>query len=536
MKARARQLLLLAVAVLAFAGMVILVGSGVSIRRARRDLSFGLEELDLLLSEASDTNAISEAAAMIPWLAERARDAGSGLRVLKRAHFIYERTGDAAPMNSAATILLDEFPANTTIRTLAVFASVRTGRTDEALDLARAGLGARQGGVYAWALLSASARPDPQEAGDDELVLARLGPGSPAADFERAWKLTGDARYALDASLILLRERQNEEALDLALLAGLGRSRPIFVAGMLIDRGRFVEAQELLERLPGSSVEARLLLADSYLFTGMNDNAGEIYADLMLLGEPPVEASINLAWLSTDPEHAVELLQEARLVHTDWELDKAWALAEQASDAGERIMERWHGTAHESQARLLRLQVDAAPDRRGFPAELWRLLESSETPDPFRYAAWYFFTRNRFDDVRIVLDRAAALQVAGAREPAWSIFYEGLLAARDDDWETAVSRFEASFVWSPSWPAALNASIALFRTTEQARGRERLQDALLLARNRPDSRRIAAFLVAARAAPDGRTARALLEEAIAIDPGSPEALLLAGQLENPTGR
>ncbi len=536
MKARARQLLLLAAAVLAFAGMIVLVGSGVSIRRARRDLSFGLEELDSLLAEASDADAVSEAAAMIPWLAQRARDAGSGLRVLKRAHFIYEQTGDAAAMSSAATILLDEFPANTTIRTLAVFASVRTGRTLEALNRAREGLGAQQGEVYAWALLSASVQPDSRETADDALVLARLGPDSPAADFEKAWKLTGDSRYALDATLILLHEHRGEEALDLALLAGLQRSRPTFVAGMLVDRGRFAEAQTLLAELRSPSIEARLLLADSYLFTGMDSMAAEVYLDLLLRDPPPVEASINLAWLSNDPERAVKLLQEARLVHADWELDRAWALVGKAPGAGDLIMDRWSDTVHEPEARLLRLQVDATPDRRGFPAELWRLLESSETPDPFRYAAWYFFTRNRFEDVEIVLRRAGALRDADAPEPSWSIFYEGLLAALSDDWERAASHFEASFVRSPSWPAALNASIALFRVSEQARGRDRLQDALLLARNSPDSRRIDAFLIGARAASSGTAALGLVEEALTVDPGSPKALLLAGQLANPTRR
>ncbi|MFW6289171.1 MAG: hypothetical protein ACOC2Q_05265 [Spirochaetota bacterium] len=66
MTGRARQLLLLAVAVLAFAGMIVLVAGGVSIRRARRDLAFGLEELDLLLSEDSGSSGLSEASAMIP--------------------------------------------------------------------------------------------------------------------------------------------------------------------------------------------------------------------------------------------------------------------------------------------------------------------------------------------------------------------------------------------------------------------------------------------------------------------------------------
>jgi len=348
--------------------------------------------------------------------------------------------------------------------------------------------------------------------------------------------LTGDSRYALDATLILLREQRNDEALDLALLAGLDRTRPTFVAGMLIDRGRFSEARTILERLPSSSVEAQLLLADSYLHTGRNDLARVIYSDLLLLRAPPVEAFINLAWMSSDAQRAVELLQQAQTLHTDWELDRAWTLAGQAENAADRVVDRWRGTVHESQARLLRLQVDPAPDRRGFAAELWQLLESSQTTDPHRYAAWYFSSRNRFEDVAIVIDRAAALRDADTAEPAWSLFYKGLLAARGEYWEEAGDRFEASFVRSPSWPAALNAAIALFRTREQARGRERLQDALLLARNRHDPRRIDVFLVAARAAADGATARALIQEALAIDPGSSEALLLAGQLEKPTGR
>ena len=72
---RRRQLIILAIAVVAFAGMVTLVSVGVLSRRRNRDLMFGLEQLDVLI----DGGQLAEAVAMVPWLADRADEANEML-------------------------------------------------------------------------------------------------------------------------------------------------------------------------------------------------------------------------------------------------------------------------------------------------------------------------------------------------------------------------------------------------------------------------------------------------------------------------
>ncbi|MFW5742583.1 MAG: hypothetical protein ACOCW3_03425 [Spirochaetota bacterium] len=518
---RRRHVVLLAVAVVAFAAMIALVATGVTRRRNARDLTFGLEELDILLDDGS----VAEAAAMIPWLADRVRTSAEGLRILKRGHALYESDGLAAPLDEAASRLLREFPANATIRAIAVFASVRAGRADAALELARDGLGGDAGTLYAWTLLS---NPDARLDGEptDELLLAGLRRTSPAADFERAWRLTGDRRYALDAALLHLRDRSPDRAAELLTAAGLVQRWPGFAAEVLLDCARYTEAIAVLAKLPESSAEAQLQLADANVYAGEQDAARAIYERLLLLGRPPLHALLGLASLDDDPERQALLIDRAAGLYPDaWEAARAQAVT--GAGSGADALAGWDGTEHEGLARLLRLRLEARPDRRGYAARLWTLLSEHPSEEGYRYAAWYFASRDARDDLRLVLERARA----GGDEASWWLAYHGILAAATGRWDEAASRFEAAFVRSPAWQPALNAAVALARAGDPSGARARLQDALLLARHSSSDRRIAVFLVAARAARDPAEARRIVAEAIAIDPDHPNVVLLDAQLE-----
>jgi len=523
---RRRQFVLLAVAVVAFAAMIVLVATGVTRRRHARDLTFGLEELDILLDDRS----IAEAAAMIPWLADRVRTSAEGLRVLKRGYALYESDGLAGPLDEAASRLLREFPANATIRSIAVFASVRAGRADAALELAREGLGSDAGTLYAWTLLN---NPEAGLDGEptDELLLAGLGRASPAADFEGAWRMSGDQRYALDAALLHLRDRSPDRAAEILTTAGLVQRWPRFSAEVLLDRARYEEAIAVLARLPESSREAQLQLADANVYLGKEDAARAIYERLLLLARPPLHALLGLASLEDDPERRALLIERAAGLYPDaWEAARAQAVT--GAGSGADALAGWDGTEYEGQARLLRLRLEARPDRRGYAAELWTLLSAHRSQEGYRYAAWYFASRDARDDLRLVLERARA----GGEEASWWLAYDGILAAAAGAWDEAASRFEAAFVRSPAWQPALNAAVALTRAGDRSGARARLQDALLLARHSNRDRRIAVFLVAARAARDQAEARRIVAEAIAIDPDHPEVLLLGAQLEKAPAR
>lgn len=523
-----RQFVFVILAVIAFAAMITLVATGVTRRRHARDVTFGLEELDVLLEDGS----VAEAAAMIPWLAHRAGTSGQGLRILKRAHSLYESHGAVEPLDEAAGRLLAEFPANATIRSIAVFAAVRAGRPAAALDAARHGLGGEGAALYAWTLLSNPDTGFDQDATrvpEDELLLARLERTSPAADFERAWRLTGDRRYALDAALLHVRDGAPERAAELVTTAGIRREWPLFAAGLLVDRARYEEAIAVLASLPDSSVEAQLRMADANVYAGNEEAAREVYERLMLLREPPLHALLGLASLSDDPRRQSTLVERAAALYPDtWAASRAQAVT--GTGRGSDALLEWRDTEHEGEARLLRLRLETRPDRRGFAAGLWTLLSEHPSRDGYRYAAWYFASRDEHEELRLVLERART----GSQnddEESWWLAYRGILDAADGGWGDAASRFETSFVRSPSWQTALNAAVALARADEPARAQNRLQDALLLARYSSDERRIAAFLVAARAAGEEPEVRRLVEEALAIGPDHPEALLLGARLE-----
>lgn len=539
---RTRQLVLLAVAIVAFAGMIVLVATGVTRRRSSRDLAFGLEELDVLLEDGST----AEAAAMIPWLADRVRTAGGAMRVLKRAHALYESDGLVAPLDEAAKLLLAEFPANTTLRSVAVFAAVRAGRPDDALATAREGLGtdaaAPYAAMYAWTLLNnpgsrlGASRPDGQTTDGEasELLLAGLERTSPATDFERAWRLTADPRYALDAALLHLHDGATERAVELVTTGGLSQRWPLFAAGLYVDRARYEQGIGILSRLPESSIEARLRLADAFMYAGKESAAREVYDRLLLLRTPPLYALLGRAVLADDRQRRAALVARAGELYPE-SFAAARAQAVTGAGDGADALAGFEATEYEGRARLLRLRLETRPDRRGYAARLWTLLSEYPSSDGYRYAAWYFASRGALEDLRLVLERARAAEDQ-ARDEGWWLAYRGVLDAAERDWTAAASRFEESFTRSPSWEAALNAAVALVRMDEGKRADERLQDALLLARHSSDGRRIEPFLIAARASRDEAEIRRLVEEALAIDPDHPEALLVGAKLEKAPAR
>lgn len=541
MTIRTRQTAFLVLAVVTLAAVILGIVLGVTVRRSRRDLVFGLEELDILIADGL----YEEADAMLPWLAARARTAGDGMRVFRRAYELYRTNGATHGMDETARRLLREFPGNATIRSIAVYAAVRAGRENEALEIASGELGDAVPAVYAWALLSnRKTAVEHREDEHDEMLLARLGTASPARDYERAWRLTGDERYALNAVLLLLLD-DPEYALELARAAGLRRTWPLLLSDILADRGRFDEAVSLLSGLGSPGPEVPMRLADAHYHSGNDEEAYRIYEALVGDGTAtspaaPPHAFINLAHLTAargGPSaggRSLELVTRASALYPDsWAVARASALAHRAAGIEPPGLTAWFATGYEAQARLLALQLEQDPDRRGYEADLWILLERFPSDHSFRYAAWYLFTREHLVEVERVLRRAASLRDDGAPQPAWSRFYRGLLAARAELWVEAAGHFTASFIMSPAWESAMNAAIALARSGEDDEARTRLENALLLARHAKGRQRAQAFLTAARLAPTTEEARRLLGEALAIDPASPDALLLQAQLGLP---
>ena len=544
MSTRSRHIAFLVLAIVVFGGVVFGIVSSMTARRARRDLTFGIEELDVLIADG----AYREAGSMIPRLADRAITAGDGMRVLARAYTLFVEKGLTEPLDRAADRLLEEFPANTGIRSVAVYAAVRAGREAEALEMATGRLGTEGATVYAWTVLSnAAARDSPQytQEGDPsgDMLLAGLTAASSAEEFERAWRLTGDERYALNAVLLRLRD-DGAAALELAEAISLRVNRPLLVADIMVDRGRFDDAIGILSSLDQTEPHVRLRLADALVYAGDDPRAIDIY-ERFVAGDatghgssrPPYESLLNLAWL--ERERAPALVTRARALFPDtWPVVRAYAAvkADGSPDVPAPVHSIWLDTPHEADARLLSLQMDPHPDRHGYDGDLWLLLELQPSDEAFRYAAWYFFTRGQIADLELVLRRAASLHGLERPEPSWSRAYRGLVSADQGQWEAAAEHFASSFAQSPSWQAALNAAIALLHAGRTAEASTRLRNALLLARHGTGRERTRVFLVAARLEARPEERHRLVAEALAIDPASSEALVLAAQLDNPRAR
>lgn len=531
MKNRWWQLLLLVVSIIAFVTTAIVISRGIGSRRAARDIRFGLEELDLLIEDKS----LAEAQAMIPWLAERAQSASTGLQILKRARELALATGDYSRFTEAAEAISTEFPGNTTLREIALYANVRQGRVAPAFDHARVLL--EQTGndlYYSWLLLQEPDYVPPVNdsgtAVGDTLVLASLARTSSPEEFRSAWELSGRWEYAHLAALVAMENGNPEFAAEMISDARLLSRSPLLSYDVYMSRGDFDTALSSLLRADRSQAGTLLRLADHALYTSRYDSAREYYSQLQdVVATIPYQAVINQAWLTDDAEERSRLLQEALEAFPD-----TWPVVEQVVRSVARrdraealaLLDKYAIADRESDARLLALLVDSTPARRGYEAEVWRLIEQDPSEAALRYAAWYVFGAGSLEDLRVLIRRATP------GDSWWVLHYRGVIAARDGDWSQAAERFEESFSSQATAEAAYNAAIALVRTGFLLDAQARLQDARLLGLIRPMVA-VDALLASARLEEDPTRAVELTEVALALEPANVEAMLLHQRLQQP---
>jgi tetratricopeptide (TPR) repeat protein len=90
---------------------------------------------------------------------------------------------------------------------------------------------------------------------------------------------------------------------------------------------------------------------------------------------------------------------------------------------------------------------------------------------PFRYLGWYLVTTGNWSELAFLTDRGR-----NQREPDILGLYDGFLAARSEDWETAAAEFSRA---SPRlWEASFNAGLAALASTAVSRAREYFGEAL----------------------------------------------------------
>lgn len=548
MRFRSKGVILLSVSTVAFAGMVILVYTGVTALRRARDLKFGLEDLDVVLRD----NRYSEAEAMTPWLAERTPTASGALSVLRRALQVAEVTGMWESFNSTAEIAIERFPGNETLRGVAVYAAYRVGDVTRALDWASRYLQSeRYADLYGLTLLAANA-PLGAKASDEEdlpvaLRLSSLGNGGTPEEFLAAWRLTHDWRYALDAVALLMLDGRGSAARETVTNSSLPLYAPLFAYEVLIDRGEYGDALLAVERAATSPPDGKtsqrevsrsailLRKADALVRLGRFAEAEAAYREVVLTGDTGSGVDIahaNLAWLAETPEDAKAILTDAIADGvSSWNVYEQLALLLAIDDPEKSavvILSALEKSGGDARQRLLALRLDDNPDRRGFAASLWMLLndeiDRSAMTNVQRFALWYFYTRGLVDDLSLLLDRPT---LSGS----WQSFYRGLLLGAEREWAQSADQFAAADSILPSWYTAYNAGIASLRAGKVAQGEAFLLEAERRAELSAYPQRSEAVLLArARITDDPAEAIEWVDRAIRINPTSASALRLRSLL------
>ncbi|MFP4549566.1 MAG: hypothetical protein ACLFNT_02075 [Spirochaetales bacterium] len=535
MRRGVRQIILVASSLAVLVATVSLIGAAVAIRRTRSELHFGIEELDLLIEDQSYV----EAASMIRWLAERFVNIGDGLRVYKRAYALYGITGSPELPAIVSDRLLTEFPGNTVARELAVFGAVLGDEPDRALSIARDG-GKRtvRPDYYALALLSSDHQIDGVEDAnaiedlDGPLLLTTLDGASDPTQYDAAWQLTQDSRYAVNAALLYLGEGEFSRVEELMEHARIDTRAPLFAYDYYLSRGDYAAARRLAQATDGESLVGLLREADIALYTNRRDEAIRVYQEVANQQFVSPELLVNTAYLSSSRATRVSVFEEALSLYAD-----EWPVVEQAvrffagfdmARAAE-ILEAQSVGPNSMQVEFLELRIASDPSARGYPARLWRLLERADDETMYRFAAWYFGAHGS------AIDAEQVLQLSRQRfgRPSWVIDYEALLAADSGRWDDAASLFSESHEIIPDWRSAYNAGLAWHRAGWPERGEELLERARVLAPYSSDQVRSRVYTASARTSSQNGRIRDYLEQALEIEPGSPEALYLLRTLPDP---
>ena len=537
MTRRHRQVIILGISVIAFAGMVTLVSLGVVSRRRDRDLMFGLEQVDVLIAE----DRLSEAAAMVPWLADRADEANEMLSVLKRGVSVLDAGGGPESLNAAAGRAVSTFPGNSTIRSIAVYAAVMSHDLDRALEWSRTYLSHDDTAMFAWVLLETGGLP-PQstesaavDTPDESFFLAGLNGHALAEDFERAWRLTGDWRYAADAAILFLQDGAVDRGHEMITGASIPLRAPILAADVFRDAG---DAPGSLNALSNADAceESRALprVADALMSLDRYGEAKQIYLDLIEktpgLSDVPF---LNLAWLSLSPEEAMDHYDAAVTGFPEsWQAVEQRALHLALSDleTAYASLGDYTGPYGGSRESLLRLKLEPLMDLRGYEAAVWALVAAPDVPeDVLRFAVWYFAGREQNEAVLSLLARIES-------GSSWAHTYTAISLARAGQWSSAVNLLSAAHAAAPSWMTALNLALAHYALGNSTHGAQALMNAEQLARRSGlPSESASVFVTISRVTTDRLVAYDAITTAVELDPTNTQALLIRGRLESGSG-
>ena len=235
------------------------------------------------------------------------------LSVLKRGVLLLDAGAGPDALDAAARSAITAFPGNESVRSIAVFAAVMSGDIDRAMRWGRDHLAESDPDMFAWVLLtSGEPVPEPGRRSDppgtdemtrpadeaDPLFLVSLVEFAGPDDFLKAWRATGDWRYAADAAALRMAEGSIADAVEITAGASLALRAPLFAADIFGDAGDAESALDALRNAPREAAGAKLRMADALMSLGRFEEAESVYGELIasssLRSEVPL---VNMAWL-----------------------------------------------------------------------------------------------------------------------------------------------------------------------------------------------------------------------------------------------
>ena len=454
--------------IVVFAAMVALLHDYVRNRRITREMAGSLQRIDRLLQQQRVTEALSE----IERAGEYAASSLSWLRLIQRAHSAAEGSNDYRVFAAISRRAADTLSGNRDLQALAVYGDMRIENYGSAAERAAARLAddRRYRSLAAEALLRAgrAERLDLQQHGE-LAVLTQLGRDSTTEELLQAASMTGDPRLHANAVMRALEAGQWTTAVTLSDDLRLQRAFPLLSAYIQFDRGDFEAFFSSLERVSGDQVadtEILLMTADIYLVGALYDQAARLYDELIQTSDGsaalPAELFLNRGWIharrSSDRQAATAILEHGLSLHPDeWDLRRALVVelsAHQSERA--RALLASAGPERRASADLLQQQL-FAEWREVSPsvASLWRLLESHpEDPAVKRFLAWFLAGMPHLAELRRLLALHPARE--GHSDPL--LFYRGVSAVAESNFEAAWQYFSRAAREENDWYAAVNAA------------------------------------------------------------------------------
>jgi tetratricopeptide (TPR) repeat protein len=200
------------------------------------------------------------------------RNESDALRVLKRAFTLSRQAGDFRVLAIMADRALASGALTPSVRSVATYAYLRTGRLADAEATARGGLPAGVGDLLRGEV---SLKRGTAWLGSDSLTrgLLTLETSRQPSDFLAAAKSVDDKRINLDAALLFLENGDLGRAHSLAAASLADAAFDLPAALIAYDFGDFKNAIQRLTRLQGRGsprADYALLLSDCYRALGMN--------------------------------------------------------------------------------------------------------------------------------------------------------------------------------------------------------------------------------------------------------------------------